>query len=208
MKKLLILISAIILPCVASANYESLTTGDIAQSSATGKLVFFGKTPVSRPANTASSQEVLQTLGLQASGGVDQSMHHVQVSLTAAEVFTLYSVGKQLVAAQGAGKTIVVSKIVFTITRTSTAFTGGGAVIMQYDSTVHGGGTQACDSTLASTVITGSAGTTESVRNGAIISDAASTLFQNKALYIGAATADFAAGTGTATVDVFYYVNG
>lgn len=207
MKKL-ILILAVLLPCVASANFESPANGDVAQGNAAGKLCFWGKVPVLRPANTLTPQQVLQTVGLQASGGIDQAIHHVQVTLSAAEIFTLYSVGKQLVAAQGAGKTIVVTKVVFTITRTSTAFTGGGAGIIQYDSTVHGGGTQACDSTIASTVITGSAATTETVRNGAVISDAASTLFQNKALYIGAATADFAAGTGTATVDVFYLVNG
>lgn len=134
-------------------------------------------------------------------GGV----RHTQVSLTAAQIIAMYTTPVVLVAAPGAGKSIAVNKVIFKIVRTATAFTGGGAAIIQYDSTANGVGTQACDSTLASTVITGAAGTSVSLRNGAIVSDSTATIV-NTGLYISNATAVFAAGTGTATVDVWYTV--
>lgn len=132
-------------------------------------------------------------------------LHHVQVTLAASDIIGMYAAPVQIVAAAGDSKSIVVTRAVFTITRTSTAFTGGGAVIFQYGNTVNGGGIQALDSTLASTVITGSAATTISVRNGAVISDSTSTNHTGVGLYISNATAAFAAGTGTAVVDVFFY---
>lgn len=137
---------------------------------------------------------------------VAYQLRHTQKSLSAADIIVMYTTPVALVPAQGAGRSIVVAKLQFTITRTSTAFTGGGAAIVQYASTANGGGTQALDSTLASTVITGSAGTTISFRNGAVVSDSASTVTQNVGLYISNATAVFAAGTGTAVVDIWYYV--
>jgi hypothetical protein len=118
----------------------------------------------------------------------------------------MYTTPKLLIAAAGAGKSILVTRASFRITRTSTAFTGGGAAIIQYNSTANGAGTNACDSTMASTVITGSAGTTETARNGAVLSDVASTAIQNVGIYLSNATAVFAAGTGTATVELWYVV--
>lgn len=132
-------------------------------------------------------------------------INHVQVSLTAAQIIAMYTTPVVLVAAPGTGKTLAVSRVVFTITRTSTAFTGGGTNIIQYDSTANGAGTNACDSTLAATVVTGASGTSTSLRNGAVISD--SSALQNKGIYISNATAVYAAGTGTATVDVWYTLN-
>ena len=149
---------------------------------------------------------VLKTKGLVASGATDYSVQHKTVTLTAANIIAMYTTPVALIAAPGAGKSIVVQKVAFTITRTSTAFTGGGAPIVQYAATANGGGTQALDSTLAATVITGAAGTTVSFRNGAVVSDAASTVTQNVGLFISNATAVFAAGMGTATVDIWYVV--
>lgn len=131
---------------------------------------------------------------------------HIQIPLTAAQIIAMYTTPVQIVAAPGAAKSIAIEKIVFKIVRTSTAFTGGGAAIIQYDNTANGAGTQACDSTLASTVITGAAGTSLSLRNGAVVSDSTATVV-NKGIFISNATAVFAAGTGTATVDIWYVVN-
>lgn len=139
-----------------------------------------------------------------AASGFNQ-VYHVSIPLSAAQIIAMYTTPVQLIAAPGSGHFISVVKANFSITRTSTAFTGGGAAIIQYDSTANGAGTQACDSTLASTVITGSAGLSNSIRNGAIISDSAG--LDNKGLYISNATAVFAAGTGTAVADVWYTVN-
>jgi hypothetical protein len=135
-------------------------------------------------------------------GGV----RHKQVSLTAANIIAMYTTPVVLLAAPGSGKSIAVTKLQFKITRSATAFTGGGAVIVQYDTTANGAGTQSLDSTLAATVVTGAAGTSYSWRNGAVISDSTATVV-NKGLYISNDTAVFAAGTGTATVDIWYVVN-
>lgn len=132
-------------------------------------------------------------------------LYHKQISLTAAEINGMYAAPKLLLSAPGSGKSIAIAKVIFKITRTATAFANGGAAIIQYDSTVNGGGTQACDSTLASTVITGAAGTSHSIRNGAVISDSTATIV-NKGIYLSNATGAFDTGTGTATVDIWYAV--
>lgn len=131
---------------------------------------------------------------------------HVQITLAAADINGMYAAPVLLVSAPGTGKAISVLKVNFTITRTATAFASGGAVIVQYDSTVNGGGTQSLDSTIASTVITGAAGTSHTLRNGAVVSDSTSTT-DNKGIYISNATGAFTTGTGTATVDVWYTTN-
>jgi hypothetical protein len=141
----------------------------------------------------------------QQKAGFLPGVKHKRVSLTAANMIAMYTTPVVLLAAPGTGKVITINKVLFAITRTSTAFTGGGAAIIQYDSTANGGGTNACDSTLASTVITGSSGASYSTRNGAVISD--SSAIANKGIYISNATAVFAAGTGTAVVDLYYTVD-
>lgn len=185
---------------------RSTTTGLLIGEDANAKIGFYGATRVAQPTETSTPYGALVALGLIKTGALDYSLQHVTVSLTAANIIAMYTTPVVLIAAQGAGKSIIVQKLAFTIARTSTAFTGGGAAIVQYAATANGGGTQALDSTLAATVITGSAGTSVSFRNGAIISDAASTVTQNVGLYISNATAVFAAGTGTATADIWYMV--
>lgn len=172
----------------------------------TDKIGLYNATPVAQQAATVTPYTALVNLGVLASGTADLYLQHKTVSLTAANLIAMYATPVVLIAAPGAGKSIVVQRAAFTITRTATAFGNGGAAIIQYDSTTHGGGTQALDSTLASTVITGAAGTSVSFRNGAVVSDAASTVTQNKGLYISNATGAFDTGTGTASVELWYYV--
>lgn len=139
-------------------------------------------------------------------GGSSVLAGHATVAVSSADLLALYSAPKLLVAAPGSGHSIAIIKVIFAITRTATVYiTGGGAAIVQYNSTTHGGGTQACDSTIAATVITGSAGLSNTIRNGAVISDSSAT--DNQGIYLSAATGDFTAGTGTAVVDVWYAVN-
>lgn len=130
-------------------------------------------------------------------------VRHVKISLTAAQLNGMYAAPVLIIPAPGSGKSIAIVKAQFVITRTATAFANGGVGIIQYDSTVNGGGTQACDSTLAATVFTGSAGTSFTIRNGAIISDSTATIV-NKGIYLSNQTAAFDTGTGTATLDVWY----
>ena len=128
----------------------------------------------------------------------------VQTSLTAALINTLYSAPTQVVPAV-AGKSIIVDSLEFDITRTSTAFQSGGAVQVQYDSTTHAGGT-AVSATIASTVVTGSAGRSITARIPVVLSDVVSTAIVGKGLYISAASGDFTTGTGTAVVTVRYHL--
>lgn len=160
----------------------------------TDRVGFHDAAPSAQQAATMTAVAVLQAKGLMAAGQ-DYSIRHVTVSLSAAEMIAMYTTPKVLIAAPGAGKSIVVQKVAITTTRTATAFTGGGAAIVQYAATANGAGTQA-----------GAAGTTVSFRNGAVVSDAASTVTQNVGLYVSNQTGVFAAGTGTATVDIWYYV--
>ncbi len=192
-------------PAASTEECQSLGDGIHCGTKTTDRFAVHNGTPSVQSAATVTAFAALQAHGFIASGS-DYSIQHKTVSLTAANIIAMYTTPVVLIAAQGSGKSIVVQKVAFTITRTSTAFTGGGAVIIQYAATANGAGTQSLDSTLASTVVTGAAGTSVSFRNGAIVSDAASTVTQNVGLYISNASGVFAAGTGTATVDIWYYV--
>jgi hypothetical protein len=182
----------------------NLKTGTVLGGQASDKVGLHGAAAV-QDAATATAYKAAVDHGLIASGGADYSVQHATIPLTAPNLIGMYAAPVQLLAAPAAGKSIMVTKLAFTITRTATAFTGGGAAIVQYGNTVNGGGTQALDSTIASTVVTGSAGTTVT-RNGAVISDLAAASIQAAGLFISNATAAFAAGTGTAVVDVWYVV--
>jgi hypothetical protein len=166
----------------------------------------FGATPAVQQVNTSSARGVLQLFGFMATGGQDYGTQHTKVSLTAAQINGMYAAPVLLVSAPGAGLSVVPIRVSFRIVRTSTAFAAGGAAIVQYSNTVNGGGTQALDSTIASTVVTGSAGTSVTLRNGAVISDLAAASIQNVGLYLSNATAAFTTGTGTAVVDLWYHV--
>lgn len=199
------LLALIPLSVYAATQVRSTTAGLAIGARSTDKIGFYGATPVVQQAVTLTPFAAMQAYGLLPTGS-DYTVQHKTVSLTAANLIAMYGAPVAIIAAPGSGKSILVTKLAFTITRTSTAFANGGNVIFQYDSTTHGGGTQALDSTVASTVITGSAGTTVTARNGAVISDLASTSIQNKGLYISNASGAFDTGTGTATADVWYVV--
>lgn len=184
---------------------QSLKDGYHIGGKTTDRITFYDGTPIAQQAASVTAYGALKALHLIAQG-TDYSIQHATVALTAANLNGMYAAPVQILAAPGAGKSIVITKLVFTITRTATAFANGAAAIVQYGSTVHGGGTQALDSTLASTVLTGSAGTTVSARNGAVISDLAAATIQNAGVYISNGTAAFDTGTGTAVADVWYVV--
>jgi hypothetical protein len=126
------------------------------------------------------------------------------VALTAAQLIAMYAAPVEIVPAVG-GKAIIVDSVDFVITRTATAFTGGGVVAVQYDATANGAGT-ATTATIAATVVTGAAGVTYTARIPVVLSDVATAAINGIGLYISNATAAFAAGTGTASVVVRYHL--
>lgn len=126
------------------------------------------------------------------------------VSLTSAEIFTLYSVGKEIIPAVP-GKAIILDSFVFDLTGTATQFTTGGVVNLQYKSTVNGAGTT-LHADIAATVVTGATARVVTQRIPKDISATAVADIVNIPVYIGAKTADFAVGTGTAICRVKYHL--
>jgi len=126
------------------------------------------------------------------------------INLSAAQLIAMYTTPVQVIAAIP-GKTIWVDSYDFTMTRTSTAFTGGGALRVQYSNTANGAGT-GTSATIAATVVTGAAGVTYTHRINSDISDFASASVAGIGLYISNQTAAFAAGTGTAVLTIRYFV--
>lgn len=118
------------------------------------------------------------------------------IPLTAAQIIAMFTTPVPLIAAPGAGKAIVVHGAMLRMTRTSTAFTGGGVAVVQYHT-----GTVAATGTIAASVITGSAG----VADFRPVAVAAATV-ENDVIELTNATAVFAAGTGTGVLHIWYSI--
>jgi hypothetical protein len=125
------------------------------------------------------------------------------VDLTAAQIIAMYTTPVEVVPAVS-GKALFVDAVEFDITRTSTAFTGGGTVAVQYDSTAAGLGT-ATHAVIAASVVTGSAGETRTYRIPVVLSDVAAASIEGKGLYLSNVDGVFASGTGTARLTVHYH---
>lgn len=125
------------------------------------------------------------------------------VALTAAQIIAMGTTPVSILPAPGAGKAILVDSILFGMTRTGTAFTGGGAINFQYHTTTnsvpHSG-------TIPATLVTtGGAGSAQT-RLGPDVSSNGLVVPANEGIDITNATAPFAAGTGTAKVFIRYRV--
>jgi len=125
------------------------------------------------------------------------------VALSAAQLIAMGTVPVSILAAPGAGKAILVKEILFEMTRTGTAFTGGGAINFQYHTTT--GSIPHSGAIPASLVTSGGAGTAQTAlgqntgSNGLVIP-------ANEGIDITNATAAFATGTGTAKVLIKYRI--
>ena len=126
------------------------------------------------------------------------------ITLSAAEINTLYSVGKEIIPAYP-GKIIVVDNLTLDLTGTATQFTSGGVVNAQYDVTVHGAGTKV-HADIAAAVLTGATARIITNRIPLVLSSIATASITSLPLWIGAQTQDFATGTGTAVVKVKYHL--
>lgn len=143
------------------------------------------------------------TIGTVAYGNLASSvLQTATVALSAAQLIAMGTTAVAILATPGSGKALIVENFLFEMTRSATAFTGGGAVSFQYHTTTtsvpHAG-------SIAATVVTGGAGTVQTYlgpnvgTNGLVIPS-------NEGIDITNATAAFAAGTGTAKVFVKYRV--
>jgi hypothetical protein len=144
------------------------------------------------------------TVGLIGSDANDQVVFPLQASipLTAAQIITLHSVPVPLIPAPGAGFALLLEEIILEINRTATQFTGGGVVAPTY----HALATALTSNTIAATDVTGTAGQAIKALQPNIGASGGLALSANLGIDLFAATADFAAGTGTAKVFVSYSI--
>jgi hypothetical protein len=126
------------------------------------------------------------------------------ISLTAAQIIALYTTSVEVIPAV-AGKAIILDSFEFDLTGTATQFTGGGVVNLQYDSTANGAGTT-LHADIAASVVTGATARVLTVRIPKDLSAIATASITGLGVYIGAKTAAFATGTGTAQVRVKYHL--
>jgi hypothetical protein len=174
----------------------------------TGESTQFGQPPTILngefvTAINAANTGVVNIIGVDANNNVvfadGSTLSAATVSLTAANIIAMNGAPVSILAAPGAGKAIVVKQILFEMTRTSTAFTGGGTVEFDYH-----GSSIAHTGTIAAAVVTGGAGSQNVVLGNA--SATALTVPANLGIDITNGSTAFAAGTGTAKVQIWYSI--
>jgi hypothetical protein len=133
-------------------------------------------------------------------GGTGSSGGAASISLSAAQIIAMGTTPITLIPAPGAGRVIIVSDITMQMTRTGTAFTGGGAVEFRY---TDGSGAKVTADIAAALVTTGGAGVAYASVGGI---EASITPVPNAPIVIDNATAAFAAGTGTAKLNIAYRI--
>lgn len=140
--------------------------------------------------------------GLESSSiGIDV-IQHATVALTSANLLGMAATPVQLVAAPaGATQNIIVHKVMFTMTRTATAYASGGVIEFQIGNTATGAGTATTATVAASVLTTAGAATTY---NTVIPVSYVGT--PQTGLFISNQTGAFTTGTGTAIVDIWYSV--
>lgn len=135
------------------------------------------------------------TGGTQTSAGAP-GMLYKAVSLSAANIIAMNATPVQLLPAPGAGKAIQIHDVMIRVTRTSTAFTSGGAAVIQTAT-----GAVALTGTIPASTFTGAAGVADYT-----VPKVAAANVENDAVNISNATAAFATGTGTAVVHIWYSI--
>jgi hypothetical protein len=139
---------------------------------------------------------------------VDNILRVASVAISAAEFNGMYAAPKQLIAAPGANKLIVVDRLELIMTFGAAQFASGGVVAAQYDSTVHGAGVLATNSEAAAD-FTGAAASTTFVFNGNAGNTVGAMPFSttvNKGLYLSNATGAFTTGDSTFVAKVHYRI--
>jgi len=128
-------------------------------------------------------------------------LQYAQISVTAAQIIAAYATPLLLVAAPASGTSISINNALIRFTAGATAFTGGGAMSIQYGNTAHGaGGTPV--TTLAASQVTSATSSDNQLQSVA----ATTVIPQATALYLSNATAAFATGNGTMTIFIWYSI--
>jgi len=155
--------------------------------------------------NGATLKEVIPQTGLIPTGSLNpNTVQYIEKSLTAAQIIALFTTSIEVIPAV-AGKIIVLDSFIFDLTGTATQFTGGGVVNLQYDTTANGAGTT-LHADIAATVVSDATARTITRRVPKDLSSTAITVAVGTSVCIGAKSAVFAAGTGTAICKVSYHL--
>ena len=145
------------------------------------------------------------TGGLMMDAGIPASNYQpltATVTLTAAQVIAAYATPEVLIPAQSGKVAVIIAATVYTSSTGQTPFATGVAPIIQYDTTVHGGGTIAVGAGLVTGDITAAA---SQVRTLGQAASAVYTGLTNKAVTFSCTTA-YTAGTGSTVTFVLQYL--
>lgn len=129
----------------------------------------------------------------------------VTVSLTAAQVNTMYTTPVELIPAPAAGSFVVVQQAILVNENGGTAWTSGGAITIGY-SNANPGSPNALSGTIAATFLTSPIVKQILTLAGAQIASAAESTVDALGIFISNATGVFATGTGTLKVRLLYTV--
>lgn len=149
------------------------------------------------PANSG----VVNILGSDANGFTVTPLE-TSIALTSAQLLALFSAPVTLIPAPGAGKAIYVEYMVFEMNRTATAYTGANTTSLVY----HGSTTAITLPLLGTVFTTAAAAQTVTVVSGLGGATNGTPLTANTAVDLATATANYAAGTGTAKVFLKYSI--
>lgn len=194
---------------VTNASYGQATTLTIPDvGAASGKVALVSGTPTSGNLLQNSATNGVLTDSSISSSSVSSlitqvgNVTTVAVTLNTAAITGAYAAPAQLIAAPGAGKVIIVQEAtVYTASTGNTAYATGTAPIIQYDSTVHGAGTNAVGSGLVAGDITAASSQVRCL----VGSVGALTGVTNKGIFFSNATGAYTAGTGTNITFVLTY---
>ncbi|HEY1646131.1 MAG TPA: hypothetical protein VGF75_07275, partial [Candidatus Saccharimonadales bacterium] len=125
----------------------------------------------------------------------------VSGQLSSAQIMAMEAAPISLVPAAGPNTVNIIQRVVFELAFNTTAYTAGGAVIMQYDNTAAGLGIAATNTTPA-TSITAVASTVSGVAG--ILTATALSNMVNKDIFISNQTAPFATGDSPVNYYIFY----
>ena len=138
---------------------------------------------------------------LKAAGGVtEEQLKTVTVSLSAANIISMYATPIQVIAAPGAGKVVTIDQVVWSFTYGGTAFTGGAVprIVEETSSALMSYGPPTA----------GMTGTADFIEVGRAQIDANDTMLQvvNKAMLVTNPTGAFADGNSTMKLFIRYRI--
>ena len=126
------------------------------------------------------------------------------LALTSTQIKSLYTTPFQIIAAPGAGKFVIVDKVLYDISFVTTQYTDGGNIFAQFGNTTHGGAPAASNVLSASDFNAVAASTLITVADNGI--NVASATAENSAVYLANDTQAFATGDSTLHVYIFYRI--